>query len=135
MSAIATSPNLAQIVRNAALDSIAPDPGALAAGAIVTPIFSVAKRLRCGLVTELGGTTAEIETSATILHTIEHNQLGVAAAGNKFRVNFEKFLHHAFSSGKNRDRWSSSCLGHRNSTEPAYTTARYAGSSSSNRKI
>ncbi len=81
MLAIPAGPDLADPVRNAALNSVAPDPGVLAAGGIVTPMFATAKRKRCELVGPLGGSGAEIENSALALHQLEHYQMGAVAAG------------------------------------------------------
>ena len=85
MSAVPLGPNLADIVKNAALDSLAVDPGPLVAGVNIDPGYASAKRRRCELIPVLGGTAAEIEASAVILHSIEHNQMGEAAEGNNFR--------------------------------------------------
>lgn len=81
MTAIPQGPDLANIATNAALNSIAPDPGGLAAGAAVTPFYSAAKRKRCALVKELDGTIDEIDTAAKIQHCVDHSQMGAAAAG------------------------------------------------------
>jgi hypothetical protein len=84
MAAIQAGPNLADPIMNAALNLAAPDPGPLAAGAIMTTAFCAAKRLRCEQIAAFGGTAAEIEESASILHEMEHGQMGAAAAGNLF---------------------------------------------------
>ena len=84
MAAIQAGPNLADPIMNAALNLAAPDPGPLAGGAIMTTAFCSAKRLRCEQIATLRGTAAEIEESASILHEMEHRQMGAAAAGNLF---------------------------------------------------
>ncbi len=81
MTAIPTGPDLANIVANATLNLIAPDPGGLAAGAAVPELFPAAKRKRCALAQMLGGTEDEIERAVMIEHCLDHSQMGAVAAG------------------------------------------------------
>jgi len=82
MAAIQLGPNLADPIKNATLDLVAPDPGGIVAAGIMTPAFASAKRLRCDLVKSFGGTDDEIEAAAVLLHEVEHREMGDMAVGS-----------------------------------------------------
>ena len=82
MAAFQVGPTIGDPAKRAALDLVAPDPGGIVAGEIMTPAYVSAKRLRCGFVKIVGGTDNEVGAAAVLLHEVEHREMGAAAVGN-----------------------------------------------------
>lgn len=75
MASFVSGPTLRHEVSNLVLNKLAPDPGALAAGALMSEVYFTRKRKRLLTVSSLVSTAAEKRQAVVTLHKLEHRAM------------------------------------------------------------